>query len=64
MQERIQKLISAAGLMSRRAAETLITDGRVKINGHTATIGEKADPRRTPYLWTASCCPSPEIRFT
>ena len=44
MQERIQKLISAAGLMSRRAAETLIADGRVKINGHTAAVGEKADP--------------------
>ena len=44
MQERIQKLISAAGLMYRRAAETLIADGRVKINGHTAAVGEKADP--------------------
>ena len=50
MQERIQKLISAAGLMSRRAAETLITDGRVKINGHTATIGEKADPATDTIL--------------
>ncbi len=30
--------------MSRRAAETLIADGRVKINGHTAAVGEKADP--------------------
>ena len=50
MQERIQKLIPAAGLMSRRAAETLITDGRVKINGHTATIGEKADPATDTIL--------------
>ena len=50
MQERIQKLISAAGLMSRRAAETLIADGRVKINGHTATIGEKADPATDTIL--------------
>ena len=50
MQERIQKLISAAGLMSRRAAETLIADGRVMINGHTAATGEKADPATDTIL--------------
>lgn len=44
MRERLQKLISAAGLMSRRAAEKLIREGRVSINGHTACTGEKGDP--------------------
>ena len=44
MEERIQKLISAAGLMSRRAAEAAITDGRVMVNGKTAFLGDKADP--------------------
>lgn len=45
MQERLQKLISAAGITSRRAAEGLILDGRVKVNGIVVTeLGSKADP--------------------
>lgn len=43
MQERLQKLIAAAGLSSRRRAEEWITAGRVKVNGVVATIGDKAD---------------------
>lgn len=43
MEERIQKLISAAGLMSRRAAEQALSDGRVTVNGITASLGDKAD---------------------
>lgn len=43
MQERIQKLISAAGLMSRRAAEQALSDGRVTVNGVPASLGDKAD---------------------
>ena len=34
---RLQKLLSAAGIASRRAAETLIAEGRVSVNGHTVT---------------------------
>ena len=44
MPERIQKLIAESGLMSRRAAEKLIAEDRVTVNGRTAIIGEKADP--------------------
>ena len=44
MTERIQKLISAAGLMSRRAAEEAILAGRVCVNGEKAALGDKADP--------------------
>ena len=44
MTERLQKLISAAGLMSRRAAEEAINAGRVSVNGKRAALGEKADP--------------------
>lgn len=44
MEERLQKLIASAGVCSRRAAEELITDGRVQINGRTALLGERADP--------------------
>lgn len=44
MKERLQKLISAAGLASRRAAEAMIADGRVTVNGAPASIGMSADP--------------------
>ncbi len=42
---RLQKLMSMAGIASRRAAEDLITDGRVTVNGEVVrTLGTKADP--------------------
>lgn len=45
MAERLQKILSAAGIASRRAAEAYITDGRVSVNGHPVTeLGTKADP--------------------
>jgi len=45
MEVRLQKIISAAGVASRRAAETLIEEGRVQVNGSTVTeLGTKADP--------------------
>ena len=41
---RLQKLLSAAGVASRRAAEKLISDGRVTVNGRTvSTLGTRAD---------------------
>jgi 23S rRNA pseudouridine2605 synthase len=44
--ERIQKILAAGGLASRRAAEKLITEGRVRVNGHIVTeLGAKADAR-------------------
>ena len=42
--ERLQKVIARAGIASRRAAEQLIVDGRVTVNGRRATLGESADP--------------------
>jgi pseudouridine synthase len=45
--ERLQKILSAAGLASRRKAEELITAGRVEVNGETVTaLGTKADPTK------------------
>ena len=44
MEQRLQKLIAAAGLCSRRTAEEWITAGRVSVNGVTATLGASADP--------------------
>lgn len=46
MQERLQKIISAHGLASRREAEKLISDGKVQVNGSVAKLGEKADPEK------------------
>ena len=43
MEERIQKILSAQGYCSRRAAEQLIQQGRVKVNGHVASLGDKID---------------------
>lgn len=43
MKERIQKIISSSGYCSRRAAEQLISEGRVLINGVTAQLGNSAD---------------------
>jgi 23S rRNA pseudouridine2605 synthase len=44
MHQRLQKILSQAGVASRRAAEQLITDGRVSVNGQTILeLGTKAD---------------------
>lgn len=43
MTERLQKIISAHGVASRRAAEKMIEEGRVVVNGVTATLGQSAD---------------------
>ncbi len=46
MEERLQKLISACGLASRRTAEEWIVSGRVSVNGVKAHLGDRADPDR------------------
>lgn len=43
MEQRLQKIIAAYGITSRRQAEQLIVDGRVRVNGNTASLGDKAD---------------------
>lgn len=43
MLERLQKIIAACGECSRRNAEKLIIDGKVKVNGIVASLGDKAD---------------------
>lgn len=44
MEERLQKVLSAAGVCSRRTAEGYITAGRVTVNGLPAALGQRADP--------------------
>lgn len=44
MQTRLQKILSQWGIASRRQAETMIQQGRVKLNGHIVHLGQCADP--------------------
>jgi len=46
MSERVQKLMSRAGLGSRRENEALIAAGRVTVNGRVVRLGDKADPKK------------------
>ncbi|MBI3745885.1 MAG: MFS transporter, partial [Chloroflexi bacterium] len=43
-EERLQKVLAAAGVASRRASEVLISSGRVRVDGRIATLGEQVDP--------------------
>ena len=44
MTERLQKVLAQWGIASRRQAEQMITDGKVKVNGAIAHLGQKVDP--------------------
>ena len=46
MEERLQKILSARGVASRRAAETYLEAGRITVNGRPARVGDRADPER------------------
>lgn len=59
MKERLQKIISASGLMSRRAAEELIAAGKVSVNGIIASCGDKAEPGKDRILVDGKELPSP-----
>lgn len=50
MTERLQKILAARGICSRRKAEELILSGRVVVNGQTAVLGQCADPQLDTIL--------------
>ena len=58
MKERLQKILSSRGVASRRAAEQLILDGRVLVNGVVASLGEGADPELDMILVDGKPLPS------
>lgn len=50
MKERIQKILSARGVASRRKAEEWVTAGRILLNGRVAQLGDSADPELDEIL--------------
>lgn len=58
MTERLQKIISARGVASRRRAEEMILQGRVSVNGRVAALGESADPEEDEILVDGKPLPS------
>lgn len=48
---RLQKFFTDMGIMSRRASEKVILAGNVKINGITATLGDKVDPQKDTVIY-------------
>ena len=58
MRERLQKILSARGVASRRTAEQMILDGRITVNGETATLGQTADPDADEILVDGKSIPA------
>ena len=58
MSDRLQKILSARGIASRRAAEKMIEEGRVAVNGVVAVLGQSADPDRDEILLDGKPLPS------
>ena len=60
-EERLQKILSSAGVASRRHAEQLIVEGRVTVNGKTVTeLGSKADPDKDHVKFDGKLLRKPE----
>jgi pseudouridine synthase len=62
--ERVQKVLARAGLGSRRACEDLVRQGRVRISGRTAELGDRLDPSRDRVEVDGVRVPlDPELRY-
>ena len=62
MEERLQKLLSARGVASRRRAEDYLAAGRVTVNGVPARVGDRADPDRDDIRVDGKPLPPLEVR--
>lgn len=58
MKERLQKILSARGVASRRASEQMIADGRVTCNGTVCQVGDSADTENDVILVDGKPLPS------
>jgi 23S rRNA pseudouridine2605 synthase len=60
--ERVQKVIARAGLASRRAAEQMIREGKVTLNGKTCQLGDRMDPEKDWLKIDGKAVPRSEAR--
>jgi len=60
---RLQRILAAAGLASRRRAEEWIRQGRVQVNGRIACLGERADPARDEVRVDGLCISAEPLRY-
>ena len=60
MKERLQKILSARGVASRRKAEEMIQQGLVTVNGTVAALGETADPEVDEIMISGKPLPKQE----
>ena len=60
MKERLQKILSARGVASRRKAEEMIQAGQVTVNGQRAVLGDTADPETDEILISGKLLPKQE----
>ena len=60
MKERLQKILSARGIASRRKAEEMIQMGLVRVNGAVASLGASADPETDEILVSGKPLPGQE----
>jgi len=60
MKERLQKILSARGVASRRKAEEMIQAGQISVNGVTAKLGDTADPESDEILVGGKLLPKQE----
>ncbi len=63
MEERIQKILAQTGLASRRSSEEFITEGRVRVNGVVAKLGQKADPAKDKITVDGRAIKPPEQKI-
>ncbi len=62
--ERLQRTLARAGLGSRRAAEDLIREGRVKVGGRVAQLGDRVDPASDSITVDGAAVPAhPDLRY-
>jgi 23S rRNA pseudouridine2605 synthase len=60
---RLQRALARAGVASRRAAEQLIEDGKVRVDGRVATLGMKVDPDRQKITVSGKTVKAKERRW-
>ena len=62
--ERLQRVLAAAGIASRRRAEELIVEGRVRVDGKVVTeLGTQVDPMRQKIEVDGKIIPRPKLRY-